>query len=198
MRRKKPIELLTAEEVALLINAASRRAPSGLRDRALIALLYWAQLRVGEALSLLPHHIDLEDLRVTVVGKGSRHRVAAIHPAARPHLEAWSDRRRQLRLGAKSPYLCTISRGKSLRPGDPLNARDVRAMLRRRAETAGIDKRVHPHALRHSGAAALLRRGVNVRHIQTQLGHASLNTTATYLDSISPDERAQAVQSIDW
>ena len=77
-------------------------------------------------------------------------------------------------------------------------ARYVEAMLKRYANRAGIEKRVHPQGLRHSHASHLVRRGVNIVDIQGQLGHSSLATTSRYLDSIAPEERLRNIAELDW
>ncbi|MDY7095284.1 MAG: tyrosine-type recombinase/integrase [Acidobacteriota bacterium] len=194
--RKKPIEILTPGEVEQLIDAASRRGAAGLRQRGLIAVLYYGGLRIAEALELRPRDLDLGSGAINVRdGKGGKQRVAALNAAGVAHVALWLEKRRQLGIGPRSPLFCCISRGKR---GKKLWPQQVRTALNRLAERAGIDKRVHPHGLRHSHAHHLLRRGVNVREIQLTLGHSDLNTTASYLSEIAPHERVDKIHSLAW
>jgi len=190
--RQKAIELLIPLEVAALIEAASRRAPTGIRNKALIAVLYFAGLRVSEALALCPRDIDLEAGSITVRrGKGGKQRTVGLNPAAVAYLERWVDHRQRRGINGKAPIFCTLQ-------GTPLSPRYVRQALNRYAEKAEIEKRVHPHGLRHSHAAYLAQNGVPVNLIQQQLGHTSLATTGDYLNSIAPVEAVRAVSGLDW
>lgn len=163
---KFPPEVLTPAEVRALLHAPSGRAPTGLRNRALIAVLYGAGLRLAEALALKVADVNLDagDIRV-LHGKGDRARTAGIDAGALVHLARWLDKRRALgvRNGA---LMCTLD-------GKPLSPRYVRTMLTRMAARAGIEKRVHPHGLRHTHAAELEREGFTVSEIQQQLGHCA-------------------------
>ena len=190
-KRQKPIEPLTPAEVEALIQAASRRAPTGLRNRALIAVLYFAGLRISEALALAPRDLDLEAGSINVRrGKGGRQRTVGLNGAAQAHLDRWLDRRRDLGI-TRGPIFCTLAGGK-------LSDRYVRQALSRYAAKAGISKRCHPHGLRHSHAAYLAMQGIPAHVIQRQLGHSSLATTGVYLDSIAPAEVIEAVRDLEW
>ena len=83
-------------------------------------------------------------------------------------------------------------------PGKPLSQAYVRRVLRKLAERAAIEKRVHPHGLRHTHASELAREGVPMPVIQAQLGHASLQTTSVYLDHIQPQEVVETMQRRTW
>jgi integrase/recombinase XerD len=99
----------------------------------------------------------------------------------------WVDHRRTLGLSGRSRLFCTLG-------GRPLHASYVRTLLHRLGDKAGVEKRVHPHALRHSMAYDLMWEGVPVPIIQRQLGHASLATTQRYLDHIAPKDLVEAMQ----
>jgi len=190
--RQKPIDLLSKHEVDSLIHAASRRAPTGIRNKALIAALYYAGLRVSEALALLPKDLDLEQGAINVQrGKGGKQRMVGINAKAQAYLDRWFDTRSKLGINGSQRVFCTLS-------GGPLSPRYVRQALQRYADRADLDKRVHPHGLRHSHAAELARRGIPVNLIQRQLGHSSLAVTGEYLNSISPTEVINAVRDLDW
>jgi len=108
--RRLPAELLSGEEVRALLRACSARAPTGIRNRALIAALYRGGLRISEALALLPKDIDSAQGTLTVLhGKGDRRRTVGMDPAAFALLERWMDRRRALGLSGRRPVFCTLA-----------------------------------------------------------------------------------------
>lgn len=180
--RKRPPEILTADEARDLLYAPSDRYPTGLRNRAIIATMYGAGLRVSEAIALRPADVDLAGRSIRVLhGKNDEARIAGIDAGALMHVVRWMDARKALRIPGRV-LLCTLA-------GDPVQDRYVRAMMTRMAGRVGIYKRVHPHGLRHTHAAELERSGFTVSEIQQQLGHHHLNTTAEYLTHISPSAR---------
>ena len=190
--RKLPPEVLTRDEVNALMRACSKRAPTGIRNRALIALLYRGQLRVGEALALKPQDLDRKAGTVTVLhGKGDRSRTIGLDDGAWAILELWLQRRRELGLSGRHPVFCTL-KGRALLPSY------CRSLFTRLAKRAGIAKRCHPHGLRHTGAAELRAEGVDVGIISKQLGHASIATTARYLDHIAPQQVVDAMRQRRW
>jgi integrase/recombinase XerD len=190
--RRLPAELLLSEEVRALLRACSARAPTGIRNRALIAVLYRGGLRISEALALLPKDVDSDQGTLAVLhGKGDRRRTVGMDPAAFSLLERWLDRRRALGLSGRRPVFCTLA-------GEPLDSSYVRRLLPRLAQKAGVEKRVHPHGLRHAHAAELAAEGVPVNVVQQQLGHGSLATTDRYLRHIAPAERVAAMRAREW
>jgi site-specific recombinase XerD len=176
-------EPLTEREVGQLLKHCSRRAPTGVRNRALIAVMYRGGLRISEALALKPADIDLEQGTVRVLhGKGDKSRVVGLDDGAVIVVQQWLDRRRIVgteRGFRNGPLFCTLQ-------GGQLSDRYVRDMLKRLRAKAGLEKRVHPHGLRHSHAAELVSEGVPVNVIQQQLGHASLAVTDRYLRHVAP------------
>ncbi len=197
--RKRPIEPLIPEEVDSLIQAASNRAPSGIRNRALISVLYFGGLRLSEALALEPRDIDLKGGEINVRrGKGGKQRLAGLNSEAQAHLSRWMETRRKLGVGSRRPVFVTFSRVGGKRRIRPVSPRYVQIMLKRLAERAGIAKRVHPHGLRHSHAVHLLRRAVPLPHIQRQLGHGNLSTTGIYLRGIGAGEHVEAIRDLKW
>jgi integrase/recombinase XerD len=163
--------VLSVEEVTLLLHAAS--AP---KYKAAFAAAYGAGLRVSEVVALKVGDIDSERMLLRVErGKGGKDRHAMLSPQLLELLRAWwrEGRRRSLLLPGG-----WLFPGRN--PVEPLSARQLCRVVRAAAQAAGINKRVSPHTLRHSFATHLLEQGVDIRVIQTLLGHAKLDTTALY------------------
>lgn len=183
-----PAEILTASEARALLYAPSGRAPTGLRNRAIIAVMYGAGLRLSEALALRPTDVNLDAGSIRILhGKGDKARTVGIDDGALVHIARWMDTRKARGIKGRV-LLCTLA-------GGELSPRYVRAMLSRAAERAGVDKRVHPHGLRHTHATELESSGFTVTEIQQQLGHTNLNTTAVYLNHISPSARVAKIRN---
>ncbi len=180
--RKFPPEPLTEAEALALLRACSRRSATGLRNAALLVLLWRTGLRLAEALALKPSDVDHAAGTVRVLhGKGDKARVVALGALALAVVARWADRRAALGLNGHAPLLCTL-RGRALSQGY------VRGLLPRLARRAGVAKRVHPHGLRHTFAAELRREGEDFVRIQRALGHAHLSTTARYVSHLEPTE----------
>lgn len=212
-KRRFPAETLSKEEQAALFAACSRRAPSGLRNRALFTLGLHAGLRLAEALELREKDLDATTRAVRVLnGKGGVARTAYLDPeqlGAFDTIDAWIRRRRKLGISSSAPLFCTITTGKrraspllgasarpvKLKAGAPLSASYVRALMPRLGKKAGIRKRVYFHMLRHTFAAELAMRRVSVHAIQKLLGHRSLHTTSIYLDHLAPADVLAAMSS---
>lgn len=172
-------DVLTRAEINALTSACSRRAPTGLRNRALINLLYRTGLRVSEALALTPAHIDMDTGRGVVPTPGGGERSFVVVNGTLAMLEQWWEARERLAVERgwnprTAPLFCTLT-------GTELSARYVQAMLQRLADKAGVDKHVHPQALRDAYAADLLRDGAGAQEIQAALGHQNSRSTDRYL-----------------
>jgi site-specific recombinase XerD len=166
-----------------------------------VALLWATGLRIAEAVDLHPR--DLDDALTTArvrEGKGRKARVVAFAGGEtdRAHVRAWLEARKALGLNGRQPVFCSVAsgdKGKGVRtPGQPLDPSAVRRLLPKLAARAGIDKRVHPHGLRHSHATALVGAGVPLHVIAGQLGHSNTSTTDTYLSKLDPSERVAAIR----
>ncbi len=192
--RQKPIDLLDPDQVDSLVAVCSRTALSGVRDAALIYTLYGAALRVSEVLGLIPADVDLDRRQTRVrAGKGQRDRMVGLHPTAVTYLERWIARRSPMGLGRRTVLFCAITRGKE---GRPLSRQAVDAMLKRRADRAGLgEMRVHAHALRHSMAVRMAQKRP-VMEVQAQLGHSNLAVTTTYLAHLDASDLAAAMTGI--
>ena len=174
-RRRTLPRTLSPAEAERLVEAAKGTTPRGLRDRALVELLYGAGLRVSEAVGLQKSSVDLDGRLVRCLGKGSKERVVPIGRQATKGLQRYLSRGR--------PYLDTRHRPELFlnAKGGGLTRAGVFLILRRLAGSAGLEpERVHPHLLRHSFATHLLEGGADLRSVQEMLGHADLATTELY------------------
>lgn len=193
--RRFPPEPLTPTEVLALLAACGRGA-CGKRDRALIVVLWRAGLRISEALALMPKDLDVAGGRLAVLhGKGDRSRVVAIDAMSCAVISEWLDERRRLGLGGRHPVFCVVSEPTR---GRPMHAAYARNKLKELGARAGIEKRVHPHGLRHTHAFELAGEGVDLRYIRAQLGHTNLAVTARYVEHLNPSERVEALRSRSW
>jgi site-specific recombinase XerD len=181
--RKRPVEVLTSAEVSALLHQCSASAATGVRNRALISVMYRTGLRVAEALALRPVDVNAERNTIRVLhGKGDKPRTVGIDDGGMAMVARWMDARARLGLRG-GPLFCTLA-------GGPLSDSYVRTMMRRIAAKAGIEKRVHPHGLRHSHAVDMASEGVAIPSIQQQLGHDRPSTTDTYLRGIAAADLA--------
>jgi site-specific recombinase XerD len=192
---KLPAEILTPAEISRMMDACGR-GPAGLRNRALIVVLWRGGLRCAEALALEPRDVDRQAGTLTVRhGKGNRRRVVGFDPSAFAVLERWLDLRARLGVPRGARVFCTITASNL---GRPLGAAYWRDAIKRLGRKAGIEKRVHSHGLRHTHAVELMREGVRLPVIQRQLGHSSLGVTERYLNHLHPGEVIEAMQERHW
>lgn len=190
--RKRAAEILTDDEVRAILAQCSRTAPTGIRDRALITLMYRTGLRLEETLALKPSDINRGGHTVAVLhGKGDRQRTVGIGDGALATLDLWLAARRQHVPGRPRYLFCTLA-------GSPLSQQHMRQMLKRRAAHAGVDKRVHPHMLRHTWAFSQVQSGTPVTTIQQQLGHSTLAVTDTYLKHLAPADLIALGRADTW
>ncbi len=190
--RRLPPEILTDDEVHALLRACSAKAATGIRNRALITVLYRSGLRINEALSAYPKDVDRSAGAIRVLhGKGKRARTVGIDPGAMAVIERWFDMRTRIGLSGKQRLFCTLQ-------GRPMTDSYMRVLLPRLARKVGIEKRVHAHGFRHTHAAQLRAEGVDIGIISKQLGHRSIATTALYLDHIAPLAVIETMRGRRW
>jgi integrase len=190
-----PPEVLTAGEIERLLAACGRGA-GGLRNRALIVVLWRGGLRCAEALDLELRDLDRAAGTLTVRhGKGNRRRVVGLDPPAFAVLEHWLNARARLGVGRGCKVFCTITRPNI---GRPLPASYWREAIKRLGAKAGIEKRVHSHGLRHTHAVELMRERTPMLHISRQLGHSSMQITQRYVDHLEPGEVIALMQARPW
>jgi integrase/recombinase XerD len=162
---------LTLDEVDRLLAAPDGGSLAGLRDRAMIEVLYATGLRVSELCGLQTEGVNLETGFVRCIGKGSKERIVPLGVSARQAIVNYTKSGRSL---ASSDYLFVKANGK------PLSRIEFWQVLKGYAEKAGIRKSISPHVLRHSFATHLLERGADLRAVQMMLGHANISTTQIY------------------
>lgn len=190
--RKRRAEILTDEEVRAILAQCSRSAPTGIRDRALITVMYRTGIRLEEALALKPSDINRAGHTLAVLhGKGDRARTVGIGDGTLATVDLWLAARRQHVPGRPRHLFCTLT-------GRELSPQHVRQMFRRRAQHAGIDKRAHPHALRHAWAYGQVQAGTPVTTIQRQLGHSTLAVTDIYLRHLAPADLIALGRADTW
>jgi integrase/recombinase XerD len=165
---------LHASEVEALLRAPDRAKPDGLRDAAMLELLYATGLRVSELI-----HVKIEDLVMDAgflrtFGKGSKERIVPFGDAARDAIVAWLERGRPHFVKRADPHLFLSNRGKAM------SRQSFWMKIVRYARLAGISTHISPHVLRHSFATHLLENGADLRSVQLMLGHSDISTTQIY------------------
>lgn len=167
-------EVLSVEEVEAIMDSVDLRSPSGVRDRAILELLYGCGLRVSELCGLCISHVYLDEGFVRVVGKGDKERLVPLGEPASDAFRAYLEVRP---LPAQAAYQDTAFL--NLR-GTPLSRVSVFKMIKKQALLAGVDKEISPHSFRHSFATHLIAGGADLRVVQEMLGHESILTTEIY------------------
>ncbi|MFC1984658.1 tyrosine recombinase, partial [Chloroflexota bacterium] len=166
---------LTLEEVNRLMEAPDLSTPQGLRDRALLELLYASGIRVSELANLNLRQVNLGTNEIRVWGKGSKERVVLMGKPAAKALTAYLTQGRPELLGERGGNALFLNRY-----GKRIIERRVQRILEKYTNIASIGKRVYPHMLRHTFATHLLDGGADLRVVQELLGHASLSSTQIY------------------
>jgi integrase/recombinase XerD len=168
--RRLPV-VITFDEVIRLLAAPDISEPRGVRDRAMLSLMYAAGLRVSELCSIKVGDIDRQRGYLSVLGKGGKRRLVPVGEVALTDLDAYI---RSLPMDRPSSALFLTSWGK------PMSRQGFWKLILRYARKAGITKAISPHKLRHSFATHLLERGADLRSVQAMLGHANIATTEVY------------------
>jgi len=168
-------EMLSEADVERLLSVELPETPLGLRDRALLEVLYASGLRAGEIVGLRLENYLREEKLLRVIGKGNRERVVPVGEKAVKALDLWLARGRPLLVKPKTGGEIFLGEH-----GRRLTTARVWQIVRGMAKLAGLSKKIWPHLLRHSFATHLLSHGADLRAIQEMLGHASLATTQVY------------------
>ncbi len=177
---RKQVTFLQYDEVVNLIDNIPLDSEQGLRDRAIIELLFSSGLRVSELVNLNRDHINLKRREFMVRGKGQKDRPVFVSQHAAEQVENYLQARQD-----SLPALFLNYSRRSTKPttsGDyrRLSARSIQRMISHYARLAGITKHVSPHTMRHSFATDLLMNGADLRSVQSLLGHSSISTTQVY------------------
>jgi integrase/recombinase XerD len=163
------------EEVEALLDAPRKDGPPGVRDRAMLALLYATGLRVSELVSLPVEALRLEAGFLVARGKGNKERLVPVGSRALEAVRTYLDEARPVLLRRRPARALFVTR-----LGQGFSRQGFWKLVCNYARAAGIKKRVSPHKLRHSFATHLVERGADLRSVQAMLGHADLATTQVY------------------
>jgi integrase len=185
-RKRKLPKTLTRAEVAALMAAPNLRAPTGLRNRVMLELMYRSGIRVGEVCNLRPRDVDVKAGMVRIWdGKGGDGTAYFDPESLADLIDRWKERRRLL---PRSEYLfCTLK-------GGQVGVRYMEAMFQRMRARAQIETPCTPHTLRHTFATELLGEGFNIREVQEALRHADVSTTQIYTHIIDSNLQAKIQQ----
>jgi len=176
---RKQVTFLHFDEISRMIDAIPLDNEVGLRDRAIIELLFSSGLRVSELVNLNRDHVNTKRREFMVRGKGQKDRPVFIGEAAAMHVEDYL----KARFDNLPPLFLSYSRNNiSSRTGDyrRLTSRSIQRIVSQYAKLAGITKHVSPHTMRHSFATDLLMNGADLRSVQSMLGHSNISTTQVY------------------
>lgn len=170
-------DILSTDEIDRIIATVDTSSVKGLRDSAMLELLYSCGLRVSELVSLKIQDLFFGEGYIRVIGKGDKQRLVPISATARERVHRYLDKRPETRSGEETLFLNNR--------GSRLTRVMVFTILKQAARNAGIEKRISPHTFRHSFATHLLEGGASIRQVQEMLGHESILTTEiyTHLDS---------------
>jgi integrase/recombinase XerD len=167
-------KFLTVKEVEELLRAPDEKEPLGLRDRAMLEVLYASGLRVSELVTLKPPDVNLDDGFLICRGKGGKERIVPVGREACGYVRRYLGEVRARFEAGPSPFLFLTRRGKSF------TRQGFWKLLKGYAGKAGLAAKISPHTLRHSFATHLLERGADLRSVQLMLGHSQITTTQIY------------------
>ncbi|MCR4571992.1 MAG: tyrosine recombinase, partial [Bacteroidales bacterium] len=167
-------EVLSVQEVTDIIEGVKTDTWQGVRDRAILEILYGCGLRVSELCELKLSNVYASEGFLRVIGKGNKERLIPIGGAALEAFGAWLDLRPQTAAPAYDDYVFLNRFGK------PLSRISVFNMVKKNAALAGVEKEISPHTFRHSFATHLIENGADLRVVQEMLGHESILTTEIY------------------
>ena len=183
--KRAQVTFLNEDEMQRLLSEPDIARENGLRDRAILELLYTSGLRVSELVTLNKDHVNLKRREFMVRGKGQKDRPIFISEEAAEWIQKYLD----MRADNSTPLFVRVGGSKkSDQSGNNkrLTARSVQRMVARYALVAGITKHVSPHTLRHSFATDLLMNGADLRSVQAMLGHSNISTTQIYTHVTDP------------
>ncbi|MBU1194891.1 MAG: site-specific tyrosine recombinase XerD [Proteobacteria bacterium] len=168
-------KILSIKEIESLLDAPDIQDPRGMRNAAMMEIMYGAGLRVSELIKLQMQDINLEANFVRVFGKGSKERIVPIGSPAQRAVQAWMKSGRPFMLKKASSKFLFIARA-----GKPMTRQSFWKIIKKYALAANLKQNLTPHTLRHSFATHLLEGGADLRSVQTMLGHSDISTTQIY------------------
>ncbi|MCM8780636.1 MAG: site-specific tyrosine recombinase XerD [Candidatus Omnitrophica bacterium] len=172
---KKIPSTLSINEVDALLNQPNLRQPQGIRDKAILEVLYATGMRVSESVNLKLDNVNLEVGFVRCIGKGNKERIVPLGRKAIYYIKRYIEVGRKKLLRNKESDFLFLNRF-----GNRLSRQSLWKIIKKYAQEAGIKKPIKPHILRHSFATHLLERGADLRAVQEMLGHANISTTQIY------------------
>lgn len=176
---ERSLDLITSNELNRLLGAPDIKTERGLRDKAILELLFSTGLRVSELCNLSQDDIDMSREEFSVRGKGDKVRVVFLSDAAKDAIRVYVKARKDMDDALFVQYgknVKSVKGSKTLR----LTPRSVERLVKQHAVKAGITRKVTPHVVRHSFATDLLQNGADLRSVQALLGHANIATTQVY------------------
>lgn len=179
---ERTVDFLEEHELEKILAAPDTSKLAGLRDKAMLELLFSTGMRVSELVSINKAQVQGKKEEISIRGKGDKPRVVFISPAARKSINEYLDERND----SLNPLFISIPIGKQKKedPSNPdfrrLTQRSIQRIINKYAKIAGVTKKVTPHILRHSMATDLLSAGADIRSVQALLGHSNISTTQIY------------------
>lgn len=183
-------DTLTTEEIDRIIGSIDDSTTKGLRDRAILEVLYSCGLRVSELCDLRLSDLFFGEGHIRVIGKGDKQRLVPISGLARDRIQLYQEKRREMK--STSDILFLNNRGKRL------TRIMIFTIIKQATQRAGIDKKVSPHTFRHSFATHLLEGGAGIRQVQELLGHESILTTEIYTHLDTSHLRQTLEEHLGW
>ena len=166
--------VLTQDEINLLLNTPDLEKPAGIEEKAILEVLYSSGLRVSELVGLTFNQVNEQEHLITVIGKGKKERTIPIRKEALNYLKLYLEQVRSKGPIQDKRHIFLTKKG------NIINRQYLYNVIKRNAIKCGLDKKVHPHTLRHCFATHLLENGAELRAVQEMLGHVNVGTTQIY------------------
>lgn len=177
---ERSLDLISPQELHRLMSAPDIATEAGLRDKAILELLFSTGLRVSELCSLSVEDVDLSRDEFSIRGKGDKIRVVFLSDAAKSAIRGYLKARKDMNDAMFIQYGKSAKRAEKSNKDLRLTPRSIQRIIKQYAATAGITRKVTPHVIRHSFATDLLSNGADLRSVQALLGHANIATTQVY------------------